>query len=94
MKFSRQNNVNHISATQVVTQVVVFDPDTFVNGCVFSTHLRLSTPVCAIDGSMKKVHKKYFVENQTSKASIKLIKTAEGCEKLSYELLQKCLILN
>ena len=73
MKFSRQNNVNHISATQVVTQIVVFDPDTFVNGCVFSTHLRLSTPVCAIDGSMKKVYKKYFVENQTSKASIKLI---------------------
>ncbi len=49
---------------------------------------------CAIDGSMKKVYKKYFVENQTSKASIKLIKTAAGCEKLLYELLQKCLILN
>ena len=48
MKFSRQNNVNHISATQVVTQIVVFDPDTFVNDCVFSTHPRLSTPVCAM----------------------------------------------
>ena len=65
MKFSRRNNVNHISATQAVTQIVVFDPDTFVNDCLFSMHPRLSTLVCAIDGSMKKVYKKYFVENQT-----------------------------